>query len=313
MIDLVGDIDDVETHRQRTRVRKFKGVTHAGVDLNIARRVIAIRDDIAIRKSEIIAQSAAEDRIDAQASALPPIGDAARSGRPTFVIEVDVVARDVVEIRLAEVELRRFHTLAVGGLPGGIEVGLKIVVRVVDGEFHASDQAVAVIEGRENDRSAELPLVDQVLRLLVEGVDTEGEVFVKELLFHAEVVIILPRGDRGRVLGHRARRQGAGARELRERLGTDELERRRREIPRVAAVQSRTGIELPHEVDPRTELAAAGISAVTIEAQTVIEGEGCEHLPFVLHIHTLDLLHLRAAADNGLRHIGSLHAGCIDG
>ena len=49
-----------------------------------------------------------------------------------------------------------------------LQVGGEIVDGVIRAELHAADQAVAVIEGRENDRRAELPLVDQVLRLLVE-------------------------------------------------------------------------------------------------------------------------------------------------
>ncbi len=90
------------------------------------------------------------------------------------MIEVDVVRGDVVELLLGNVELRRLHFLAVRGLPRRIEVRGKIADGVVGSELYASDQSIAVIERRENDRRAELPLVDQVLRLLVEAVDAGG-------------------------------------------------------------------------------------------------------------------------------------------
>ena len=116
------------------------------------------------------------------------------------MIEVDVVARDVVECRLVEVELRGFYALAMRGLPRGIQVGAKIVDRVVGAELDAADQAVAVIERRENDRRAELPLVDQVLRLLVIAVDAERQGLVEKLLLHAQVIVIGALGDRRGVL-----------------------------------------------------------------------------------------------------------------
>jgi hypothetical protein len=45
------------------------------------------------------------------------------------VIEVDVVARDVIELLLGEVELRRFHALPMRGLPRAVEVVREVVDR----------------------------------------------------------------------------------------------------------------------------------------------------------------------------------------
>src|SRR6202012_3029762 len=108
-----------------------------------------------------------------------------------------------------------------------------------------ANQAVGIMEGRENDRFAELPLVDQVLRLLVVAVDAERQGLVEKLLLHAEVVVIGTLGDRRAVLRHRARRYVRGAGEWRERPGAHELERRRLEIWGIAAGKRRVRRKLP--------------------------------------------------------------------
>ena len=77
---------------------------------------------------------------------------------------MNIVAGNVVEVVLGEIKLRRPHLLAMSGLPRGIQIGGKVVDRIIGGELHAADQAIAVIERRENDRRAELSLVDQMLR-----------------------------------------------------------------------------------------------------------------------------------------------------
>ena len=87
------------------------------------------------------------------------------------MIQVDVVVGNVVKLWLGEVELRRLDVLAVGGLNRQIPIDREILDGVVGGKFHAADEAVAVVERREDDRRAELSFVDQVLRLLVEAVD----------------------------------------------------------------------------------------------------------------------------------------------
>lgn len=76
------------------------------IDLGIARGVIAVRNDIAVGKREVVAQPGAEQRIDAGPGAQPQIGNAARGRHAPLVIEMDVIAGYVVERRLIEVELR---------------------------------------------------------------------------------------------------------------------------------------------------------------------------------------------------------------
>src|ERR1700684_629594 len=112
------------------------------INLRVTRRVIAIRDRKPIRKNQIVAQARPEERIDAEASSQPQIGDTARRGYASFMIQMDVVAGNVIVLRKRKVELRRFDALPMGGLPCGIEVRGKILDRVVGGEFDAADQAV---------------------------------------------------------------------------------------------------------------------------------------------------------------------------
>src|SRR5208282_1854581 len=57
LIDLVGHVDDIEAHRQRTGAGDLKAMTQANIDLRVARRVIPIRDDVAVGKREILPQA----------------------------------------------------------------------------------------------------------------------------------------------------------------------------------------------------------------------------------------------------------------
>src|ERR1700691_2204960 len=170
---------------------------------------------------------------------------------------MNIVTGNVVDCRLIEVELRGLHSLAVSGLPGAVEIGGKILDGVVGGELPPADKTIAVVEGREDDRCTELPLIDQVLRLLIKAVDAERQRLVQQLLLYAKIVVIGALGDRGGVQSIRARRHGGGAGKLRKGPRADELKGRRREIARIAAVERRARIELPHRVDARTQLTAA--------------------------------------------------------
>ena len=75
----------------------------------------------------------------------------------------------------------------------------------------------------------------------------------------------------------------------------------------------RAGAEIPHEVEARTDEAAAGIGAVVIESQPVVDRQRRKRLPFILQIYALDLLRLLAVVDDAERDIARLHAVGIDG
>src|SRR3984957_8857868 len=100
------------------------------------------------------------------------------------------------------------------GLPGAIQIGGEIIDAVVRRELDSADQTIAVIEGRENDRRAELPLIDQVLRLLVETIQAECQRFVKKLLLHPKIIVMGAFSLRRVVESIGARWQGGRAREL---------------------------------------------------------------------------------------------------
>src|ERR1700721_3516739 len=138
---------------------------------------------------------------------------------------MNVVTGDVIDCRLIEVELRRLHALAVSGLPGAVEVGGENVGGVGGGEPPPADKTGAVVEGREDDRCAELPLIDQVLRLLIKAVDAERKRLVQQLLLYAKMVVIGALGDRGGVLRIGARRQGGRAGNLRKGPRADDPKR----------------------------------------------------------------------------------------
>ena len=148
--------------------------------------------------------------------------------------------------------------------------------------------------------------------LLVEAVGAERQGVVQQLLLHAEVVVVGAFGNRRRVQRVGAGRHRGRAGELGEGLGADQLERRRREITRVAAVHGRAGIELPHEVDARAQLTAARVGAVVIEAQAIVEGEGRCDLPLVLQVGALDDLRLRTVIGHGEWHVAGLRSRGID-
>ena len=76
---------------------------------------------------------------------------------------MDVVVGDVGQIRWREVELRRVDVLALGALRGQVEIGSQRPAGIVGGEFDAVLPAIAVVERRQDDRRAELALVDQVV------------------------------------------------------------------------------------------------------------------------------------------------------
>src|SRR5215469_1033715 len=182
LVSLVERVDHVQARRQRPLAPDLEVMTRAEIDHGVARGVIAIRDAGPVGKDEGLAQSRAEEEVGAEARARPQVRDAARSRHAPFVIEVDVVVQDVGVVGRGEVELRRLDLLALRRLERQIGVGGEVLDRVVTGEFHTAYRSVAIVERGENDRRAELPLVDQVLRLLVEGVDPERQGVAQKLL-----------------------------------------------------------------------------------------------------------------------------------
>ena len=61
---------------------------------------------------------------------------------------------------------------------------MKISVRVLSGKFKSVDLTIAIIEGLQNDRGAELAFDDQMGRLFVITIDTRRQA-VENFLLHA--------------------------------------------------------------------------------------------------------------------------------
>jgi hypothetical protein len=103
------------------------------------------------------------------------------------VVQVDVVIGDVVEIVLTKVELRRLDLFSVGGLPRYVRVRGEILDRVVSGEFHAADEAIAIVERRRM-IGAELASRRSGAGLLIVGIDPGVSVLFQQLLLHAQII-----------------------------------------------------------------------------------------------------------------------------
>ncbi|MCY1180956.1 hypothetical protein D9M73_214330 [compost metagenome] len=105
--------------------------------------------------------------------------------------------------------------------------------------FDPVDPPARIVERRQDDRRAELALIDQILRTPVIRVDAERE--PPDLLFGTNVEIVLPLGK-----GHGGERGvdaivtgclRAGKTVFQHAGGGDVRERRRREIARVAGME----------------------------------------------------------------------------
>src|SRR3984957_18828738 len=105
----------------------------------------------------------------------PAVRRAPRGRDTLLVIQVDVVLGDVREIICSEIELRRINVLAARTLPGEVKIRGEILRRVAPRQFHTVLLAVRVIERRQDDWRTELTLVDQVVRLLVVGIEADGD------------------------------------------------------------------------------------------------------------------------------------------
>src|SRR5271163_2998516 len=70
----------------------------------------------------------------------------------------------------------------------------------------------------------------------------------------------------------------------RDRWRRYELERRRREVARIAGVKRCRVTRLPNHIDPRAQLSLADKLGELIVARTEIDGNGWDDLPLVLQI-----------------------------
>src|SRR5258708_31043684 len=91
------------------------------------------------------------------------------------VVEIDEMVSDIGQLFGPEIELAGGDVPALG--PGVSEVGIDGPWPAVEGpfEFHPVLTTDRVVEWRQDDRRAELALIDQILRRLVVGIDAQGD------------------------------------------------------------------------------------------------------------------------------------------
>ena len=122
------------------------------------------------------AQPAAVDRAHAEPRVVPEVRRAGRAGDPLRVVGVDVVAGDVGELVGAEQILVRHDGLGDLASHGDVAVGVEVAVLVGRAHFDALVLGLVVVEAAEDQRRAELPVVEQILGALVVGVDRDLKV-----------------------------------------------------------------------------------------------------------------------------------------
>ncbi len=158
-----------------------------GIDLDVVGQAGAV-GDIAVG-----AQARAVDGVERDAGLAEAIGDAGRARRRLVVVDIDEMVGDIGQVVGREVELRRHQVHALGLGDGQVGIGGQRTVGIVERELGAAVAAIVIIERRQDDRRAELALVDQVPRDAFIAVDADGEV-VAELLLDAQVVIVVALG-----------------------------------------------------------------------------------------------------------------------
>src|ERR1700730_18315185 len=102
---------------------------------------------------------------------------------------MNIVLGDVGKIVGAEIELRRLDTFAARALPSEIQVRGEVLGGKAAGQFHPVLFAIGIVERRQNDGGAKLSLINQVMRLLVIVIETDGQL-LRDLLLNPDVVVI---------------------------------------------------------------------------------------------------------------------------
>src|SRR5665213_58974 len=257
LVSSVEDVHHVEVHRDRLPV----GYLELARDSDIGRGVG--RDMVGIGKTA--AQAAAVDHARAEASILPEVGCASRAGPLLCVIGVDVVVGDIGEFVSAEQILIRDYVLGYLTRPSEVAVGAEVSVLVSCAELDTRVLGGFVVEAAENERLAKLSVVQQILRDLVIGVDTDLKVG-RDLLHHPRIEVMRAfRQDRALLEGVRL---SGGVGERSNVGGHSDRLWRRRKISCVTGVKSRAGKRLVDQVDAGTELIGIDILPHLVEPES---------------------------------------------
>ena len=246
------------------------------------------------------AQPAAIDHRPGERRVAPAIGCASRRGPELAVVGVDVVVGDVGQFIGIEQILVRYDVGPDLVPPGDVAVGAEVSVGVGRLQLDADIFALVVVERRQHIGSAELSVIEQVARGLVVGVDADREAG-KDLLFDADIEHV------GSLRQYRA--VGVDGRLLRGALyqrqigGGGEHQRRRREVSRIAGVESGVLERLVGQADARAELVGGDILIHLIETQAGIQRQLVGDLPFVLNVGAEQPSQFRARIGDAERRI----------
>ena len=308
LVGLVEHVDHVEAHGQVGESRDMEQVRDTEVERIVRGQTSAVR-----RAVDIAAQAAFVQQIGIDRRVPKRIGRAKGSAVGLVVVEVNIVVVDVVEIVPAELVLVRDDVLAERLADREVRVGVEGVLRIDDPlelviarELDAVDLPVLVVERLQDDRRAELPVVELVLRLLVIGVEAgrkRARAEVVPLVRHAHVEVVGALGPH-RIPQEHLRLVGR-ADEFVDVHRRVLFLRRRRKVTRIARVQRRIGRGLPDDIEARAQLVLVIIRVDHVKASAEIEGERRDRFPFILRIEAV----LGAEAIAAVLHIHRRRAG----
>ena len=154
---MVGHVEEVEAHLHALVPSGLYRLNDTEVHLLIARQAVSVRDIARVGGP----LPAGGDQVGRKqgTGCRHPIFDAGRVRVSLVMIEMNVVAVDECELIGREIELRRANALAEGLRRGEVAVKRPVPDFVAEKHFDPFDDPVVIIEGRQDDRRAELSFV----------------------------------------------------------------------------------------------------------------------------------------------------------
>ena len=192
---------------------------------------------------------------------------------------------DKIESVGREIELSGFDLGALRDAIREILVQIQIFMGVRPGLLDAINPALGVVEGLKDERGPELPLVDEVARLFVVGIDSDVE--PRDYLLRDPGIEVMVAFN-GRVAIAHGRRRARGVGKFRYVGHRHEFRRRRCEVAGVGRVKRRALEKVVHSGNARTRLVRTRQSVIEVKAYAVIDGQLLYRRPLVLRVNAVD-------------------------
>src|SRR5260370_27393449 len=169
LVDLVEQVENVEAQLEALVQSGVNRLNNAEVHLLIAGQAVPVRAPVRVGGRE----AAAGGKVGGEKSTgrRHSVLDAGRIRVGLIVIEMDVVAGNECELIGAEIELRRGYALAEGLRRGEVSVKRPVPDLIAEKRFDAFADPMVIIEGCQEDRRTELPIVREVVCELLIGAD----------------------------------------------------------------------------------------------------------------------------------------------